>query len=127
MACLQNYQEQLSIATFCRVHSDWTEVTYLPWQNKYLNLKRTSHIQKIFFACELTPLRTQLLIFIKLLISIPSAPWLIERWENSAIWCSTIAVTWSCSNSVIWYSNLIEFLMNSPSRHLFVKSQQWIH
>ena len=33
MACLQNYREQMSFATFCQVHSNSKEVSSLPWQN----------------------------------------------------------------------------------------------
>ena len=49
MACLQIHWEQLSLATFLRAHSNSKEISYLPWQNKYPNLKTTSHIKPKFF------------------------------------------------------------------------------
>ena len=52
MACLQDCQKLLSFATFRRVHSNLKEVSYLPWQNKYSNLKTTCHI-KPKFSCQL--------------------------------------------------------------------------
>ena len=45
MACLQIYQELLSLTTFLRVHSNSKEVSYLSWQNTYPNLKTTCHIK----------------------------------------------------------------------------------
>ena len=36
MACLQNYREQLSLATFRRFHSNSKEASYLPWQKNIL-------------------------------------------------------------------------------------------
>ena len=49
MACLQIYQELLSLTTFFQVHSNSEEVSYLSWQNTYLNLKTTCHIKLKFF------------------------------------------------------------------------------
>ena len=49
LACLQIYQELLSLVTFPRVHSNSKEVSYLSWQNMYPNLKTTSHIKLKFF------------------------------------------------------------------------------
>ena len=51
MACLQIYQELLSLTTFFRVHSNSEEVSYLSWQNTYPNLKTTCHIKLKFFLC----------------------------------------------------------------------------
>ena len=48
IACLQIYQELLSLMTFLRVHSNSKEISYLPWQNTYPNLKTTCHIQLNF-------------------------------------------------------------------------------
>ena len=48
IACLQIYQELLSLMTFLRVHSNSKEVSYLPWQNTYPNLKTTCHIKLNF-------------------------------------------------------------------------------
>ena len=45
MACLQIYQELLSLATFLRVHSNSEEVSYPSWQNTYPKLKVTFHIK----------------------------------------------------------------------------------
>ena len=40
----------MSLATFGRVHLNSKEVSYLPWQNKYFNLRTTYYIkQKRFF------------------------------------------------------------------------------
>ena len=50
MACLQIYQELLSLATYLRVHSNSKEVSYLSWQNKYPNLKTTCHNKLNFFS-----------------------------------------------------------------------------
>ena len=60
MVCLQIYQELLSLATFLRVHSNSKEVSYLPWQNKYPNLKTTCHIKPKFFVW--TKLRKNVLL-----------------------------------------------------------------
>ena len=49
MACLQNYRELLSLATFLRVHSNSKEVSYLSWQNTYPNLKTSCHVNLNFF------------------------------------------------------------------------------
>ena len=49
LACLQVYQELLSLVTFLRVYSNSKEVSYLSWQNVYPNLKTTSHIKLKFF------------------------------------------------------------------------------
>ena len=49
MACLQIYQELLSLATFLRVHSNSEEVSYLSWQKRHPNLKTTCHIKLKFF------------------------------------------------------------------------------
>ena len=49
MACLQIYQEFLSLTAFFRVHSNSEEVSYLFWQNTYPNLKTTCHIKLKFF------------------------------------------------------------------------------
>ena len=49
MACLQIYQELLSLATFLRVHSNSKEVPYLSWHSTYPNLKTTRHIKLEFF------------------------------------------------------------------------------
>ena len=46
MACLQIYQELLSLATFLRVHSN---SAYFSWQNMYPNLKTTCRIKLNFF------------------------------------------------------------------------------
>ena len=48
IACLQIYRELLSLMTFLRVHSNSKEVSYLPWQNTYPNLKTTCHIKLNF-------------------------------------------------------------------------------
>ena len=48
MACLQIYRELLSLATFLLVHSNSEGVPYLPWQNKYFNLKTNGHIELKF-------------------------------------------------------------------------------
>ena len=39
--CSQNYQEQLSLAIFCRVYSNSKKVSYLNWHNKYCKWKST--------------------------------------------------------------------------------------
>ena len=50
MACLQVYQELLSLATFLRVHSNSKEVSSLSWQN----LKTTFHVKlKLFLWTKL--------------------------------------------------------------------------
>ena len=49
MACLQIYRKLLLLVTFLRVHSNSKEVSYLPWQNTYPNLKTTCHIKLKFF------------------------------------------------------------------------------
>ena len=49
MACLQIYRELFSHVTFLRVHSNSKKVSYLSWQNRYPNLKITSHIKLKFF------------------------------------------------------------------------------
>ena len=49
MACLQIYQELLSLANFVQVHSNSKEVSYLYRQNRYPNLKTTCHIKLKFF------------------------------------------------------------------------------
>ena len=49
LACLQIYQELLSLVTFLRVHSNSKEVSYLSWQNTHPNLKTTCHIKLKFF------------------------------------------------------------------------------
>ena len=51
MVSLQIYQEKLSVATFIQVHSNIKEVSYIPWQNNYPNLKTTCHIKPKFFLC----------------------------------------------------------------------------
>ena len=48
MDCLQIYREQMSLTTFLRVQSNSKEVSYLPLQNKYHNLKAASHIKAKF-------------------------------------------------------------------------------
>ena len=54
IACLQIYQEKLSLATFLRVHSNTKEIFYLPWQNKYPVLKTNCHIKpNVFLRTEL--------------------------------------------------------------------------
>ena len=70
MACLQSFQELLSLATFLRVHSKSKGVSYLSWQNKYPNLKTACHIGLKFF------LWTKLLenvLLAKYLISVAAA------------------------------------------------------
>ena len=49
MACLRNFRVQFSFAIFRQVHSNLKEVSYLPWQNKYSNLKTTFQIKPKFF------------------------------------------------------------------------------
>ena len=49
VACLQICWELLLLVTFLRVHSNSGEVLYLSWQNRYPNLKVTSHIKLKFF------------------------------------------------------------------------------
>ena len=41
--------ELFSLVTFLQVHSNSKEVSYLSWQNTYLNLKTTCHIKLKFF------------------------------------------------------------------------------
>ena len=54
MACIQNYRELVSLATFLRVHPNSKEVSYLSWQNLYPYLKTTCHIKlKIFLWTQL--------------------------------------------------------------------------
>ena len=60
MACLQLYQKLLSLVTFLRVHSNSKEVSYLPCQNTYPNLKTTCHIKLKFFLW--TKLKENLLL-----------------------------------------------------------------
>ena len=67
MACLQIYQELLSLTTFLRVHSNWKEVSYLSWQNTYRNLKTTWRIKVKFF---LWTKLVENLLYTKYLISI---------------------------------------------------------
>ena len=55
MTCLQIYRELLSLATFLWVHSNSEEVSYLSWQNTYLNLKTTCHIKLKFFCWTKNP------------------------------------------------------------------------
>ena len=51
MACLQIYQELLSLVTFLWVHSNSKEISYLYWQNTYPNLKNyLSYEAKIFLV-----------------------------------------------------------------------------
>ena len=49
MACLQIYQELLSLATFLRVHLNSEKVSHLSWQSTYPKLKTTRHIKLKFF------------------------------------------------------------------------------
>ena len=51
MTCLQIYREQLSLTTFLRIHSNSKEVSYLPWQSKYPNLKSTCQSVKPICHC----------------------------------------------------------------------------
>ena len=77
MACLQIYQELLSLATFLRVHSNSTEVSYLNCQNRYPNLKTICHIRlKLFFWTKLQ----KSLFLAKYLISVAAT--LIIKIEN---------------------------------------------
>ena len=67
MACLQIYRELLWLVTFLRVYLNSKEISYLPWQNTYPNLKTTCHIKLKFF------LRTKVienLLLAKYLISV---------------------------------------------------------
>ena len=43
------FTEIIVARDFLRVHSNSKEVSYLPWQNKYPNLKTTYHIEPKFF------------------------------------------------------------------------------
>ena len=43
------FTEIIVARDFLRVHSNSKEVSYLPWQNKYPNLKTTYHIKPHFF------------------------------------------------------------------------------
>ena len=70
MACLQIYQESLSLTTFLRVHSNSKDVSYLYRQNTYPNLKITCHIKLKFFLW--TKLLENLLIA-KYLISLTAS------------------------------------------------------
>ena len=45
IAFLQIYRELLFVLSLIWVHSNSHKVSYLSWQNKYPNLKTTSHIQ----------------------------------------------------------------------------------
>ena len=49
MICLPNYREYMSLATFHRVDSKSKKVSFLPWWNKYSDLKTTCHIKPKFF------------------------------------------------------------------------------
>ena len=69
MACFQIYRELLSFATFLQVHSRSKKVSFLYWQNRYLNLKTTCHIKLIFFLW--TKLLESLLLA-KYLMSVPA-------------------------------------------------------
>ena len=69
-ACLQIYRELLSLVTFLRVHSNSKEVSYLPRQNTYPNLKTTCHIKQKFFLWT-KPLEN--LFFAKYLISVTAS------------------------------------------------------
>ena len=75
MACLQIYRELLSLATFLRVHSNSKEVSYLPWQNTYPNLKTTCHIK---LKCFLWTKLIENLLLGKYLISV--TPPLMSLW-----------------------------------------------
>ena len=70
IACLQIYRELLSLVTFLRVHSNSKEVSYLPRQNTYPNLKTTCHIKLKFFLWT-KPLEN--LLFAKYLISVTAS------------------------------------------------------
>ena len=75
MACLQIYQELLSLATFLQVHSNSEKISYLSWQNTYPNLKTTCHIKLKFFLW--TKLLEDLLLA-KYLISV-TAPLRLQK------------------------------------------------
>ena len=80
MTCLQAYREKLSLMTFPRAHSNSKEVSYLPWQNIYPNLKTTCHIKPRFFLWTKLPNN---LLLAKFLISVIAALSLNELDEKS--------------------------------------------
>ena len=49
MACLQIYQELLSLTTFLWVPSNLKEISNLSWQNTYPNSKSNCHMKLKFF------------------------------------------------------------------------------
>ena len=66
IACLQIYQELLSLMTFLWVHSNSKEVSYLSWQNTYSSLKATCDIK---LKCFLWTKLLENLLLAKYLIS----------------------------------------------------------
>ena len=80
MVCLQNDRECLSLATFCWNNSNLKEVSYLPWQNKYLGLKTNSHSRPKFV------LWTKLLENLVLVKNLLNSSWTLR--DHS---CSTYA------------------------------------
>ena len=67
MDCVRIFQELLLLVTFLWVHSNSKEVSYLIWQNMYLNLKTTCHIKlKVFLWTKLV----ENLLFAKYFISV---------------------------------------------------------
>ena len=48
LTCWQNYREWLLLATYRQIHSNSRGVSYLPWQNKYSNLKTAVISSQIF-------------------------------------------------------------------------------
>ena len=59
------YRELLPLVTFLQVYSNSKELSYLSWQNKYLNLKTNCHIKLKYF---LWPKLLEGLLFAKYLI-----------------------------------------------------------
>ena len=113
LACLQIYQELLSLVTFLQVHSNSKEVSYLTWQNMYPNLKTTGHIKLKFSwwtkllenlllvkylisgTAPLTSIRTGLPILVELIdlvssviIFLSQMTWL--KWLTFLLWSQTV-------------------------------------
>ena len=67
--CLQIYREWMSLATFLRVHSN-SKLSFLPWQNKYPNLKTACHIKPIFFLWTKLPKKLLLAKYLKSAVAV---------------------------------------------------------
>ena len=71
----------MSLETFLRLHSSSKEAPYLPWQNKYPNLKTNCHVKPEF---SLWAKLLENLIFAKYLISAAAALMVNECFQDQS-------------------------------------------